>query len=142
METAHNQTLPDAGRDVLSLPGTAMTRNAEGQPQLLGGHCGSCGAAHFPAVAVCPVCGDEAVEHRPLPVTGTVYSWTTVHTAPKRWTRPFTVAYVDLDNGVRVFTRLAAGVGIGVRVRLSAGLVGQQPDGTPIESFIFQSVEA
>lgn len=68
---------------------------------LLASACRGCGAHVFPASSSCPVCTGVDVEPVPLPTTGTVWSWTTQHFAPKAPYRtdgfaPFSIGYVDL----------------------------------------------
>ncbi|MEW6473125.1 MAG: OB-fold domain-containing protein [Actinomycetota bacterium] len=69
-----------------------------------GSECPACGAREYPPVARCLACGVESVPC-PLPMSGRIFSSTTV------WAGlpddvPYTVAYVDLDGGPRVFCRL------------------------------------
>lgn len=73
-------------------------------PALKGSACGACGAHVFPALGSCPVCAGIDVNEVALPTTGTVWSWTTQHFAPKAPYRrdesdefaPFSIGYVDL----------------------------------------------
>jgi uncharacterized OB-fold protein len=117
------------------LPGNALAIRAGGAV-LLGGHCKSCNASTFPAYPVCPVCMSEEVEAEEMPKTGTVYSLSTVHVGPAKWHKPFTVGYVDLDNGVRLFSHLKGDIRIGDAVRVDMAEVGHA-DGKPINSFVF-----
>lgn len=68
---------------------------------LRGSACKECDAHVFPAMASCPVCAGTSVAEVDLPTTGTVWSWTTQHFAPKAPFRtdefaPFSIGYVDL----------------------------------------------
>lgn len=68
---------------------------------LRGSACRACGAHVFPAAGSCPMCTGVDVEPVALPTTGTVWSWTTQHFAPKAPFRtdefaPFSIGYVDL----------------------------------------------
>jgi uncharacterized OB-fold protein len=71
--------------------------------------CASCGTLrHYPR-AVCPVCLSDAVEWRHAAGTGTVYTFTVTHQnqAPGfRDALPYVLAYVELDEGVRLLTNI------------------------------------
>jgi uncharacterized OB-fold protein len=70
--------------------------------------CEACGKATFPPKPVCPHCWSERMAWRPIPSRGTLYSWTRIHAAPKVFVAeaPYAVGVVDLDNGLRLATRL------------------------------------
>ncbi len=70
---------------------------------LAGSACRSCGAQVFPAIESCPMCSSIDVEVVALPTSGTVWSWTTQHFAPKAPYRtdafsPFSIGYIDLGS--------------------------------------------
>lgn len=125
----------------LFLPGEALSIRPAG-PVLVGGHCKDCDARTFPAYPVCPACMSEKIEHVDMPKTGTVYSLSTVHVGPAKWHKPFTVGYVDLENGVRLFSHLKGNVKISDPVSLEVGEVGRSADGKPINSFVFAKKES
>ena len=81
------------------------TGGAEGR--LMIAFCTDCSRAIHPPQLVCPKCWSEAVEFKPVPGTGTVYTYTVNHQpwAPGM-TVPFALAVVDLDGapGVRVLS--------------------------------------
>ena len=127
----------------LSLPGEALAADASGRPVLVGCICKSCGNRMFPYAPVCPVCMSEDMAREPMPREGTVYSFTTVHVGPKTWQKPFTVGYVDLTNGVRVFSHLrGADIAIGQAVSLALADIGRSAEGLPISTFVFQPAKA
>jgi uncharacterized OB-fold protein len=89
--------------------------------------CDACGLAVFYPRAVCPHCGGASLSWFAAAGTGTVYSYTVVHRAFGEFAgqAPFTVALVDLDEGVRMMTRIVGpspaqpgGALIGRRVRM------------------------
>jgi uncharacterized OB-fold protein len=90
--------------------------------------CAACGQAVFSPRVLCTNCGSTELGWERSAGRGTVYSATTVY---KRGVDPYTVALVDLDEGVRVMTRVedaAAGEPpIGKPVAVSAG----ELDGAP-----------
>ena len=91
--------------------------------ELLIQRCEACGRAVFYPRSVCPHCSADRLGWERASGHGTVYSYTVVHQAygPFAGQTPFVVALVDLDEGVRMLTRLKGGpevAQIGVRVRV------------------------
>ncbi len=74
---------------------------------LLGCRCRECGTTFFPPRQICPHCMKEGIlETVPLSRRGTLYTYTVIRQAPRRYPVPYAVGYVDLAEGVRVFTQL------------------------------------
>ena len=116
-------------------------------PRLLGSRCDACGTRLFPARTFCPACDSEAVPAGVvLAPEGCVFSFTTVRQAPGNRPVPYTLAYVDLEDGVRVLAQIdptPAGMGdavhIGQRVRLLLRNVVPSP-GEPRLGYAFAAV--
>ncbi|MBX5469700.1 MAG: OB-fold domain-containing protein [Thermoleophilaceae bacterium] len=66
-------------------------------------HCDRCGEAIFFPRVLCPACGSTELSWRTSGGRGTVYSATTIYSRNRD---PYTVALVDLDEGVRLMTRI------------------------------------
>jgi uncharacterized protein len=87
--------------------------------------CTACSRHVFYPRAVCPHCGRGPLEWVTASGSGTVHAFTVAHRAPEAFRAevPFVVALVDLDEGVRMMTRLVdvdrAQVSIGLPVKLS-----------------------
>jgi len=80
----------------------APVATIDGRPRLLGGRCTACSTHTFPRQGACPRCGSPT-ESTPLPVTGSLWSWTVQRIEPKPPYRgpagpyePFAVGYIDL----------------------------------------------
>jgi uncharacterized OB-fold protein len=127
--------LEQAGGTILC--GDAVEMSADGRAVLIGGACQDCGNQTFPRAPVCCVCMSEAIEPKAMPRTGTLYAFSTVHVAAKKWKKPMCIGYVDLPNGARVFTHLEGELAIGDAVDVAMGIVGEDENG-PIRSFIFK----
>ena len=84
-----------------------------GDVVLLGARCRTCGRPQFPRSATCPYCSSVDVEPVRLAGVGTLWGWTTVHTAPPGYDGPvpFGFGVVELSAGLRVITRLEIGDG-------------------------------
>lgn len=117
--------------------------DAKGTPRLIGGRCRKCGAVSFPRAAVCAHCLAEDIEAVELAHEGTLYSYSIVHQAPKGWTVPYGLGYVDLPDNVRVLAHLDAPadkIAVNMPMRLSVGVVGADASGTPLFSYTFTPV--
>ena len=88
-------------------PSGSIDWSSEG-PTLIGMACGACSARAFPYRDTCLNCGDAAhIERVALTGRGRLYAMTVIHHAAPGFQAPYAVGYVDLDDGVRVFTHLA-----------------------------------
>ena len=85
---------------------TARFWDALARGELQTTRCADCARASFPPRQFCPGCGGTRMEWMGLQGTGTLYAHTTVHAAPSMFPTPYTLAIVDLDEGLRVVTRL------------------------------------
>lgn len=80
----------------------------DGQVLLRGSVSRSSGSKAFPARAVCLETGARDMEPMTFGPRGTLYSYSTVHVSSSRPV-PYTIGYVDFDNGVRVLAQVEAG---------------------------------
>lgn len=74
--------------------------------QLLGGRCKACGHVAFPQPSQCLLCRSPEVETYALGGEGELFTFTTVHQRAAHFEPPFTVGYVRMPSGVRVFSQL------------------------------------
>jgi uncharacterized OB-fold protein len=71
--------------------------------------CGDCGRFRHPPRALCPACLSSRIEWVRASGRGTVYSFTVTHQnqAPGfRERLPYVLAYVELEEGVRIMTNV------------------------------------
>jgi len=124
------------------LCGDALVVDARGHATLMGGRCVDCGNETFPRTPVCASCMGENIAAAAMPGQGTLYAFSTVHVAAKKWKKPMRIGYVDLPNRARVFTHLEGeNLAIGDEVEVALSVVGEDDEG-PIESFVFKKVRA
>jgi uncharacterized OB-fold protein len=99
--------------------------------------CGDCGRVRYPVAPVCPHCGGRELRWHELTGRGTVHSFVRYRKCylPEfEVLMPYVVLCVELDEGVRLFGRLADGEpGIGARVQ---GIVERWPSGRCIHAFV------
>jgi len=70
--------------------------------------CASCARYHWPVRAACPHCGGVPV-WRDASGTGTIAAWSIVRRAVNPEladATPYVIAFVELDEGVRIFTNI------------------------------------
>lgn len=83
--------------------------------------CTQCGIADLQPSYGCRHCGADEVDPVTISPSCTLYAFTTVYVASGR-TTPYTLGYVDLDDGPRLLTSIAASalpsLAIGVRGRV------------------------
>jgi uncharacterized OB-fold protein len=88
--------------------------------------CGSCGTLrHYPR-ALCPNCLSDRVEWQRCSGRGTVYTFTVTHQnqAPGfRDALPYVLAYVELDEGVRLLTNIVECAPDAVRIGMPVEVV-------------------
>ncbi len=91
--------------------------------RIMGTRCKRCGRLYFPPRADCSSCLSSDVEWIPLSGRGKLITYTTAYFAPAGFEAPYTLALAELDEGVRVFTRMSKDFGkdeikIGMKVKL------------------------
>ena len=102
----HATVAPDTDAD------TQWWWDALGRGDLFVPHCTSCDRSFFPPMPACPHCGSTEVGRRRSAGLGRVYSWITVHLAQDPAfldETPYTVVAVHLEEGARLFGRIADG---------------------------------
>jgi uncharacterized OB-fold protein len=88
-------------------PGTEHWEMENDVLHLVGSHCKKCGQNYFPAREICPKCFAEGqMEKVRFSNQGKLYSYSVVHVAPKQFSPPYAVGYVDFPEGVRVLAQL------------------------------------
>jgi hypothetical protein len=102
--------------------------------------CRDCGRARFPVAPVCPYCGGRSCDWQPLSGRGTVHSWIRYHRGylPEfEPLMPYEVLCVALEEGPRMFGRLAGGgagaPSIGMPVQ---AIVERFPGGEGVLAFV------
>jgi uncharacterized OB-fold protein len=73
---------------------------------LLANKCTACGKVHFPKAQLCLTCLHKQLEDMALNRRGKLFSYTVVHMPSSHFQPPYAVGYVDLPEGVRVFSQL------------------------------------
>ena len=113
-------------RPVVPDPRPVVVEDA-GRHLLEGGRCRACAHALVLLRPRCPRCRAEVAPERFGP-GGTVWAVTVVHVAAREDDEiPYTMAYVDLDDGPRVLVRLDELTPVGARAELRAPTAAGDP---------------
>ncbi|MFH1487916.1 MAG: Zn-ribbon domain-containing OB-fold protein [Pseudomonadota bacterium] len=73
---------------------------------LIGSRCPLCGQISFPRRSICAKCLSPDLEETPLSGKGRIYTYTVIGYPAPGLEAPYAVAYIDLPEGVRVFSIL------------------------------------
>jgi uncharacterized protein len=108
-------------------PGPALGGAAVADPRptvdggrVRGARCRKCSYPTAPPAPWCPACHGADLEDAAFGPGGAVWSSTVVHIPVGKWSPPYAIAYVDLDEGPRVLAHLdeARVLAPGTRVRV------------------------
>ena len=93
--------------------------------------CQACERLSFPPRQVCPACHNRAFEWLPVSGRCTLYSATRIHDSPAIYgiLSPMRVAIVDLEEGIRIVTRLLPEVHSPEADSTLELVITQHPDG-------------
>ena len=94
-------------KDPIPLVPELVSLDRPGGPYLRGSRCRECGDVCFPFRPVCPRCKAEEAEEIALGSGASLYSFTVCYIAPEGWRAPYLQAYVELPEGIRVFTLIS-----------------------------------
>jgi len=122
-----------------------LYREGPNGPELLGSKCKECGKTVFPKHKICPNCLEEGVmEEIPLSRRGKLYTYTIIRQGPKGFQTPYTTVFVDLPEGVRVFSQLTTSdpkeIRIGMDVEVAVGKVCSNEKGEDVISYKFRPI--
>jgi uncharacterized protein len=106
---------------------TAPFWEAARQGRLVLPRCLDCGRRHFYPRAICPHCMGGSLEWVEASGRGSVHSFTVVHRPPSGFEDdvPYVVALIDLEEGVRMMSRITGCAPAEVRIGLPVEVVFQ-----------------
>ncbi len=109
-----------------------VAEGPEGQ-SLAGNRCKACGQVYFPKVELaCLNCLEKQLEDVLLSRKGKLCSYSVVHMPASGFQPPYAVGFVDLPEGVRVFTPLEMEEGkpfkVGMEMEIRVGTLWEEED--------------
>ncbi|MEE9610710.1 MAG: Zn-ribbon domain-containing OB-fold protein [Desulfatiglandales bacterium] len=111
---------------------------------LLGSRCRECTQVSFPPRAVCSKCFNDELDNIPLSTKGKLYTYSIVRYAPPGLTAPYAIGYIDLPEGVRVFSILTGwdneSLKVGMDVELVIDKFKEDEEGKTILTYKFKPV--
>lgn len=111
---------------------------------LVGGRCPACGRTYFPTKLVCPSCFSADQEKVPLSGTGTLHTFTRSHMGPSGMKAPFTIGFIDLPEGIKLFSLLTECdpwdkvLSVGMEMELVIETIRHDEDGHEIVGYKFR----
>jgi uncharacterized OB-fold protein len=115
--------------------------------RFIGRECTACHSVLAQEFDRCPICqAVDSLSERSVSQSGILYSYSIIRTAPRGFTAPYVVAYVDLSEGPRVFGHLdldASGhADLDQPVQVYLGPIGRRPDGEPMIGVRFRPIDS
>ena len=94
-----------------------------GKEVLIAGKCIDCGQVFFPKKFLCLNCLSKDLKTIHLSPRGKLYSYSTVYMDSEHFQAPYTVGWIDLPEGIRIFSQIrgwqAQPLKIGMTMNLS-----------------------
>ncbi|MGY9002360.1 MAG: Zn-ribbon domain-containing OB-fold protein [Rhodospirillales bacterium] len=114
-----------------------IAKDDAGSIKLAGGCCDACGVLSFPRAQVCVECLSENIKILAMPDHGVLYSYSIVRVGRIRDRVPYAVGYIDLENGIRLFSHFSdiAALEVDLPVSIKIEPVGEAEDGAPLYQF-------
>ena len=110
---------------------------------LLAGKCTSCGAVFFPKRSACTECFGENMEEIKLRDGAKLYTFTAVQMPVHKYKPPFTIAWVEFPEGVRIMSQIKEADKYQLKVGMDLKLVIDtlwKDDGKEIIGYKFEPV--
>jgi uncharacterized OB-fold protein len=114
----------------------------DGRFVLRASRCPGCARTYFPARGFCPVCRRPELSPAALSGGGVVHTFSVIHQSTPEFPVPYTVAYADLDEGIRLLGQLHGcrpeEVRVGMPIEVVPAETGRDPEGRTIVTYRFR----
>ena len=123
-----------------------LPTSSDNAPHLSASKCKKCKNYYFPKKTLCPECFEEdLLEDVYLSNSGIIYTYCIVRAAPVGFESPYILGYVDLPEGLRIFTMIESddieNVKIGDKVKLKIGKIHQDESGQDVYGYKFKIIK-
>ncbi len=112
------------------------------KPYLVGSRCRNCQEVMFPQRPICLNCFGKDLEQVRLSSRGKLFTFTINHQGPKEFSAPYASGYIDLPEGVRIYSLLtdweAKGLKIGAEMELVIEKIKEDKEGNIVLGYKFR----
>jgi len=122
-------------------------RFKDGKPYLIGSRCQICGYVAFPKKVICPICvRKESMEETELSGKGKIDTYSVLHVGAPGFAVPYTVAYVVLQEGAKVFSMIEGcespekSLEVGTEVEFVVGKICDDEHGNEVIGYKFRPI--
>ena len=119
------------------------------EPYLIGNKCLSCGEHYFPKAMTCHKCKslkDGGLEEAKLSRYGKLYTYGIVRVAPVGFTAPYAIGYIDLPEGLRVWSLISECdynlLKIGMDMKLVVEKIKEDENGNDVVCYKFKPIQS
>ena len=114
------------------------------KPYLIGSQCGNCQEVMFPQRKICLNCFGRDLKQVALSFRGRLFTFTINHQGPKEFSTPYASGYIDLPEGVRIYSLLAdwetKGLKIGAEMELILEKMMEDHEGNEVVTYKFRPI--
>ena len=112
------------------------------KPYLIGSRCRNCQEVMFPQRRICLNCFGKGLEQVALNSRGRLFTFTINHQGPKEFSTPYASGYIDLPEGVRIYSLLTdwetKGLKIGAEMKLVIEKIKEDNEGNVVLGYKFR----
>ena len=115
------------------------------RPRLIGCRCRDCQEVMFPSKPICLNCFGRNLEKALLNSRGNLFTFTITYQGPKEFPTPYASGYIDLPEGVRIYSLLTRWnpekLKIGMEMELVIEKIKEDPEGNELVGYKFRPVD-
>ena len=120
----------------------SMPSSQSEKPHLFGSCCRNCQEAIFPQGHICPNCFGDDLERIALSPRGNLFTFTITHQGPEGFATPYASGYIDLPEGVRIYSLLtgwnSGKLEPGLEMELILEKIGEDTEGNELIGYKFR----
>jgi len=118
--------------------------SASEKPYLIGSRCRNCQEVMFPQRPICLNCFGKDLEQIRLSSKGRLFTFTINHQGPREFSTPYASGYIDLQEGVRIYSLLtdweAKDLKIGAEMELIIEKMAEDLEGNEVVTYKFRPI--
>jgi len=118
------------------------TSQSSEKPYLIGSRCRDCQEVMFPSRSICLNCFGDNFEEVALSSKGKLFTFTINYQGPKEFSTPYASGYIDLPEGVRIYSLLTdwenKDLKIGMEMELVIDKIKEDREGNEVVGYKFR----